>query len=297
MRSPRPELPMTPRQRLMWLEDAIGDGLPLSMVTTLLVIKGDVDPTAFSLAFDRLVARHDALRMALPEDENSFTLMVSEDTRSQLEFVDLTGRMRGTRHSNAGCPRGHGAHFRPAAALIDACLIKRAEGDFVFFLNRHHMVSDNRSSVILHDELSGAYLELGGVQGPTQQTLETAPSFAEYLKTRAGLEASRESREFWERRFASKSPMLRLYGGPALVSSILYDRVSATLDSETSRRIDKIGRPLTAGDGVSVGPVCVPSPRHRRIRFERWRAISQSRSLHGGNDRARHGYLPEPHHS
>jgi hypothetical protein len=237
------QLPLTSRQQLIGLESHRHPSLPVNMVTTFFEIRGDVDPEVFAAAFDRVVERHDALRMTLSVSHTASALCLQQGSRCFLEIVDLT-------RSNA-----HGTSFdgwlakrlkRPRSAeepLFDAVLAKRGERDFVFVVNRHHIVSDNTSSIILHDELEARYIKLSTkkMPRPERSLVSPAPSYSDYLLSAAEAEvteAARTSETFWANRLASRPPALCFYGGASGVSSILYSRVSCTLDAESSRLID-----------------------------------------------------------
>jgi len=240
--TPKPIL--TPRQRLIWVEETLGHGIPLNNVVTWLKIRGHLDMSAMAKAFDLFVARHDALWMTLPGKKGYALRPLPPSQVCRLELVELDGVGDPASFDRWVSERARRT-CRPNGPLHDVVLIRRGVDDHVLFVNRHHIVSDGGSSRVMHDELAALYLQcLQEHSGqPAPAALGAAPSYAAYLAEAAAAPVDEASATFWANRQASKPPALRLYGGAAIVSSIHFRRVSLTLDADTSRQIDQLGRP------------------------------------------------------
>ncbi len=246
MRTIPSSLPLTRRQRLIWVENNLHRDVPLNTVTTLFEISGDINVEAFCDAFARVVQRHDALRMVLESGGAVLKVRHFKSSERCIDFVDLSSQ--DVNQVSYDCWLKNRLR-RPLSAgqrLFDAALIKREEHFFTFLLNRHHINSDNASSIILHKELEAHYLNIisEGVQ-IDRPVLSRAASYEQYLRRAAAYEfteSARASEAFWTRRLASKPPPLQFYGADPAVRSALYARVSRTLSIELSRNIQALGR-------------------------------------------------------
>lgn len=233
------QIPLTPRQKLIWVENSLNPGVPLNIVTTLFDIRGSLNPDAFHEAFASVFARHDALRMSIDESCGEPRLRLLDRPKLPFEFVDLgdNGDLKDWLASRLS------RTFAIGGPLFDAALVRIRSERFVFFLNRHHIISDNTSSVILHRHIESEYLHLTS-SASGKKLPHSTPSYAQYLHDSAASidnDRARESEAFWKNRFATKPPPLRFYGGDTTVRSDLFVRRSCTLDTEISRRIGPSG--------------------------------------------------------
>ena len=236
-------LRLTPRQRLIWVEDRLHPGAALNVVMTLLEITGEINIEAFCLAFKRVVQRHDALRMTFDSSNPIPHLHVSKLSEPCIDFVDLTAENFDQVSYEFWLKCRLSVPLSTNIRLFDAALIKRREHFWTFLLVRHHINSDNASSIILHKELEACYLDIisGGI--PNQADQSCAPSYARHLLDVAACEFTQDakaSEHFWRRRHVTKPPPLKFYGAAPLVRSALYARVSRTVNIKLGRLIEAL---------------------------------------------------------
>ncbi|MFI6499004.1 amino acid adenylation domain-containing protein [Nonomuraea typhae] len=134
---------MSAAQRGLWLLDRLHPGTAQYNVPFTLRLRGPLDVVALSRAFDRVVARHPALRTVFPGDglacpaEHAITLdVVREDRSAQWarEPFDLA-----------------------AGPLVRARLVRLGPEEHLFAVVMHHIVCDLASIRVFFDDLAAFY--------------------------------------------------------------------------------------------------------------------------------------------
>ncbi|WP_255955418.1 amino acid adenylation domain-containing protein [Streptomyces odontomachi] len=170
-----------------------------------LALAGDFDETAFRAAFDRLVARHAALR-------SGFDLTGCSEPL-QTVWPEATGGLRIVHVTDA-----------EADAVIAACIEERRTHRYDFgrpplyefraharggrldlVLSFHHAILDGGSVAVLVRELFQGYLhQLGADVEPVDDT--ELPSFAAYVRAERRALESASQRAYWQRLLSGAEP-------------------------------------------------------------------------------------------
>ncbi|MEV4413082.1 amino acid adenylation domain-containing protein [Catellatospora sp. NPDC049609] len=136
--------PLTAAQRRMWLHDRLWPGSPMCHVHFRFTLAGTLDVAALAAAFDRVLARHQALRTVFVEIDG-------EPWQWVLPHAPAGSRLRVADTFSGGL-------FDLAAAPpVRATLVADGAERWTLHLELHHIVCDGWSMGLLFDDLSQAY--------------------------------------------------------------------------------------------------------------------------------------------
>ena len=123
-------------------------------------LEGRLDVDALRRALDQVVVRHEVLRTTFGSDGGSLVASAAPAPAIELPVVDLRGRAEGEREGELA--RLVGEEIRAgfdleAGPLLRARLWRLRDGEHVFALTQHHIVTDGWSAGVLWGELSALY--------------------------------------------------------------------------------------------------------------------------------------------
>ncbi len=186
---PTGPVPLTESQREIWMTHQLGD-LPAASFneSVSLRIDGPVDSSALSAALNKLVARHDALRLRFSRDGSEFEVMPPQPL--ELDQHDLTA----SPDPEAALTDLLRADARKPVDLttglpIRGMLAALSEETHVLVLTAHHIVCDGWSYNTLIEEL-------GLICSGGAQDLPEAPSFAA-LAAQGAVSMSADTEKYW----------------------------------------------------------------------------------------------------
>ncbi|MFJ9607933.1 amino acid adenylation domain-containing protein [Kitasatospora sp. NPDC101176] len=151
--------PLTAAQRRMWLHDRLWPGSPMCQVHFRFELAGPLDEAALVEAFDRVLARHQALRTVFLEIDG-------EPWQWVLPRAPEGARLR------LGADHEGGPFDLAAAPPVRATLVQDGAERRVLHLELHHIVCDGWSMGLLFDDLSRAYG--GALPGPAPRHVDVA---------------------------------------------------------------------------------------------------------------------------
>jgi amino acid adenylation domain-containing protein len=150
-------LPLSFAQEGIWFYDRLRPGTSLYILPVTLQISGPLAPADLQLSLDRIVARHQTLRMRFETVEGVPVQRVVEDAAVRLVIHDLSGlppdeaRARSRRILERESRRPFDLHRPP---LLRACLVRLAPQEHIVALVVHHIAADGRSVDVLLRELT-----------------------------------------------------------------------------------------------------------------------------------------------
>jgi amino acid adenylation domain-containing protein len=216
------ETNLTEGQLLFWFAHRLHPGVQLyfDRATTLFTVEGDLDPVAFSRAFDRLLRSCDVLRSRVREVGGVPLQSVAEPAPFALEVFeepDLPAWLaeRSARPMDLG------------ERLFDTALLRLAPSQWSWFLSVHHLAADAWTLELFARRLSEIYLSgRSGRSGDAPRF----PSYEEYAAAERAerlSEKGRRAREYWERKLARPAPQNLFYSRPGAPSTTVTARLSA----------------------------------------------------------------------
>jgi amino acid adenylation domain-containing protein len=136
--------PLTSAQRRMWLHDQLWPDSEMCHVKFRIELDGPLDLPALATAFDRVLARHQALRTLFVEiDGEQWQLVLPEaPAGTRLRVGEFVGY------------QPFDLHLAPP---VRATLTQAGPDHWVLHLELHHIVCDGRSMGLIFDDLSRYY--------------------------------------------------------------------------------------------------------------------------------------------
>lgn len=202
---------LTAAQRRMLLVDELSGAALAYNVAAVYLITGPVETAALVRAIDRVVARHDVLRLRLDGRGENASAVFAPAARGLAEFLDLSAEANPTGLARKLCQERIQRKFDlRTAGPFRAWLIKLAEDEVILGLSVHHMVFDRQSLVTWARDLADFYRELtsAGVagspdRGPARQVRQLPPE----TNSRGG---EGTDLSFWQEELTGVQPTLDL---------------------------------------------------------------------------------------
>jgi len=202
-------------QRRLWLLDQFEGANPRYNVPLAFALSGPLDGTALTLAFGDVLARHDALRSVLEEDDGELVL------EEALPAGGLTGRLT-AEDAPPGSLEARVAQLREYEFDLGlepparAWLLRQGEQEHVLVTVTHHVAFDGWSARVFIRDLSAAYAARSQGRVPRWEPLPL--TYADYAiwQRRALGDAEDEASpvssqlEYWQRRLKDLPAQLPL---------------------------------------------------------------------------------------
>lgn len=232
---------LTHLQLLYWVGQKMRPGSPLFNAILSFKIKGEVDESRFSSAFQNLLDRTDALRTVVREMEGIPQLFVLSEMNYRMEVLDLSdeedpqGAYQEWAQKRAVIP------FDLGARLFDCALVKLGEREYIWYLNQHHINADVTSFMLIFRRLADIYQagsrELSGNGFEDFLVLEYNKRDKQFRSS----ENYQQALNYWENKFSKNGRLPALQRLNALRSSTHVHRVTLDLGSEFSQTLRKAG--------------------------------------------------------
>ncbi|WDD94211.1 amino acid adenylation domain-containing protein [Burkholderia sp. FERM BP-3421] len=213
--TPYRDRPASFAQQRFWVLARTQDAGDAYHVAVQWDIDGLLDPAVLQRALDHLLARHEAWRTTLVEDDDGVVWQrIHRRLPVTLATVDLRGLDDAVRAARlADLTRQHaGAAFDLSGGpLVRATLVTLTGGAQHFLLTTHHAVSDGWSSRCAFDELTRAYAAFAEGREPASPALPI--QYADYAQAQramlAGGEGARQL-DYWREALAQAPAPLAL---------------------------------------------------------------------------------------
>ncbi|KAA0209195.1 MAG: amino acid adenylation domain-containing protein [Proteobacteria bacterium] len=197
------------QQRLWFLEQLERPGAAYNLRLAVR-LRGDLDIGLMQRALDAVVARHEALRSSLRQQDGELLQLVAGAARVTLEPVDLEGAGDAALRQEIGRLSGQ-VFDLTRGPLLRAWLLRAAPGDQVLLLLMHHVVSDAWSSGVLFRDLMEYY---GALRESRPARLPELPvqyvDYAAWQREWLQGEALERQLAWWREALAGAPPLLEL---------------------------------------------------------------------------------------
>jgi len=204
-------VPLTESQVEIWLSAQMGDEASCAFNESVtLRMHGTLNQEALRAAFDRIIARHDALRSTFSATGEEINVL--PQLRLDFPLIDLQDR--GTAESEKALgdlllDNARTAFDLVNGPLIRAQLVRLAPDQHAFVLTAHHIICDGWSFNVIVNEFAEIYAAL--CRGESAQ-LDEPLQFSSYARAQkqADPAAVAETEAFWLKEFAESVPQLEL---------------------------------------------------------------------------------------
>ncbi len=236
----RTSAPLSTNQAMIWTGQRLQPDEPLYNMVLAFRINGEIDAGLFAAAFQALVDRCDALRSRFAVE----SLQPVQEFRDKLDY-ELPYRDFSTQADPEACLQAWQAEhvtrsFNLGDVLFDSALIKMADGDFIWYLNQHHLITDAWSTGLLYRQMSEFYALA------RQRCLDDAPAMPAYSDYAAFETQQRDSRfgqraaEYWQTRLQHKTAASSFYRNTPQRCGGRTVRVPCRIGAERSQKLKKL---------------------------------------------------------
>ncbi len=232
-------VPMTGPQQEIWTSVQLGaDGNCAFNESVAVTLRGMLDQDALALAFNDVVARHEALRATCTTDGKSLCIVRSLDVTLPLLDLSADGR-EAAAHRYADILEG--ASTTPFdlehGPLIRAALVRLAADHHVLVMTSHHIVCDGWSTGVILEDMGKCYTAR---KRNIAAGLRPADAFSDYALAMA--ERSRDGQEAKDAAY-----WLGVFGAPPEPLELPADRQRPALRTFAADRYDyALDAPLVA---------------------------------------------------
>ena len=232
-------VPMTGPQQEIWTSVQLGDDGNCAFNESVAVtLRGALDQEALALAFNDVVARHEALRATCTTDGRSLCIVRSLNVA--LPLLDLSAeKPEAAAQRYAGVLEG--ASTTPFdlehGPLIRATLVRLAADHHVLVMTGHHIVCDGWSTGVILEDMGKCYTAR---KRNTAAGLRPADAFSDYALAMA--ERSRDGQDAKDAAY-----WLGVFGAPPEPLELPADRQRPALRTFAADRYDyALDAPLVA---------------------------------------------------
>ncbi|MES1245202.1 MAG: amino acid adenylation domain-containing protein, partial [Acidobacteriota bacterium] len=221
---------LTEGQLLFWFAHRLHPDVQLyfDRATAAFTIEGDLDPIAFSRAFDKLLERCDVLRSRVREAGGVPWRSVAEPAPFALEVFespDLSTWLA----ERAARPMDLGER------LFDTALLRLSPSRWVWYLSLHHLIADAWTLELLARRLSDLYRAADASRFPSYDDYVAAE------RAERSSEKGRRARDYWERKLSRPAASNPFYGRPGALATTETARLSAGIGPEARATASALG--------------------------------------------------------
>ena len=206
-------------------------------------IKSRLDVAALQRVFQKLVARHEALRVAFRSIDGQPVQRVQDETRDYFQVIDASAWDDGALMDHVG-RESHRSFDLENGPLLRVSLFRTSEQEHILLLVLHHIVSDLWSLAVLIHEIGILYpAELAGepVQLPPLEL-----QYGDYVRWQEEMLRSDKGERhwaYWREQLAGELPSLNLPLDHSRKPLQSYQGASEsfTIDVELTKRLKSLG--------------------------------------------------------
>ncbi|WP_198299656.1 non-ribosomal peptide synthetase [Tumebacillus avium] len=189
-------------QQRVWELDRMDPGTPAYNVPSALRFTGDLNVAALERSFNEIIRRHESLRTAFGEDENGVYQFVVPYSYLTIPVQDLRSLPHEQKEAEAARLLTQVAETRfdlTTGPLFTTLLVQVGEGDYIWSVNIHHIVTDGWSMGIFSRELAALYTAFAsGADSPLPELNIQFADYAAWQRNWLQGEALDTKLAYWE---------------------------------------------------------------------------------------------------
>ncbi|MGE0127961.1 MAG: amino acid adenylation domain-containing protein [Blastocatellales bacterium] len=232
---------LTKNQLLIWVGQQLQPELPLyNNSAYTFALSGEIDRAHFQKAFQALVNSSDALRTVIEEIDGIPQQRVIADFRYEMDYLDFSALPDSASALQTWARERCRIPFDFSKRLFDSALIKISEGQFVWYLNQHQIVTDGRSIWLIFKLQSELYQR--SLNGELEERV-ALPAFQDYLNYEReyyGSARYRKAKAYWDEKLAAELEPIRFYGKTRSARTTFVKRVPCELGFERMEKLKAI---------------------------------------------------------
>ncbi len=244
---------LTSSQQRLWALSQFESGNTAYNIFNAFEFKGAIDVDALSLAYTRVIGRHESLRTVFKEDTDGVLgqFIIPEDRYpSALRYTDMST-------SDATFSEAYIEDFKEhvfdlqAGPLFIGELVKMSDNRHILMFNMHHIIGDGWSMEVLNKEFMTIY---NGLSLGQEVKLPELPiqykDYSEWQHTEARQDKLEKSKAFWLDTFSGELPVLELPSNKARPKIKTYN--GSGLDYSFSKEFTSKLNTYTQENGVTL---------------------------------------------
>ncbi|MHA7060180.1 amino acid adenylation domain-containing protein [Aquimarina sp. M1] len=235
---------LTSSQRRLWALSQLDEGNTAYNIFDAFQFSGELDISKLSIAFLKLIERHESLRTIFIEDKNKELrqyIIPVEQYLGKLKFLDLSNNDSDkVLKSQLKAVQEHVFNLEKGPLFI-AEVIKISDKKHVLMLNMHHIIGDGWSMGVLSREFISIYNSLVSEETITLQTLSIQyKDYAEWQNSTSKRLELEKSKSFWLDKFKGDLPVLELPTSKVRPNIKTYNGsyISYSFSKETTSRLN-----------------------------------------------------------
>ena len=231
---------LTKSQLLIWVGQKLNPQIPLYNMVLAFTIKGGIQPTYFQRAFQALINTSDALRMVFEERNGIPHQRLLREFSYTLEFIDFSDKPEARTSIQDWLNRRSKLIFDPKKPLFDSALVKLGAGEFIWFLNQHHLITDAWSTSLVYRHLAEFY------KLATEKRLNNLPGlpsyndFISFERNKRMSSSHKKAVSYWHDKTLGQFTPTDFYGKAISKKLLATERVSYDLGRERAQRLKEI---------------------------------------------------------
>lgn len=237
--------PLAPAQRGVWIASRRDPSRDPYIVADVSSVRGPLAVGALRRALDTVARKHVALRLGFPSAEE-LVQVASESVATHVETVDLSRHPARRAEALRLAEQHTRAPFDLAVPpLWRAAVFQLGEEEWILSLAIHHLICDEGSLAIIHQDLQAAYAaHLAGVSASDRGADYTYLEHVRRQSERSESTPGERDRRYWSRVFADlpRELDLRTDFGRSAPPSHRGHVASWALTREEGRRFDSMAK-------------------------------------------------------
>lgn len=203
--------PLSFAQQRLWFLDQLSPGNSFYNLPLILHLKAPIDTGALERSLNEITRRHEVLRTTFAVADGQPVQIISPALTLSLPVIDLRHLPEGERGAVAQRLADEGA-WQPfdlsRGPLLRASLLRLGPFAYVLLLTLHHIVADDWSMRILHEELTTLYNAFAaGLPSPLPELPIQYADYAVWQRDWLQGEALESQLAYWRRQLAGLTPL------------------------------------------------------------------------------------------
>jgi amino acid adenylation domain-containing protein len=242
-----PDYPLSSSQLRVWVLSQFEEGRCAYNMPGLYVFEGDLVIDALTIAFEKVITRHEALRTVFSDGENGTVRQIvlsPEELGFRIGYLDLRREPDPEALTRDLIQNDFTRPFDLAAGpLIRACLYQTADLKWTLSYTLHHIIGDGWSMNILLSELMQVYnAYVSGTPDSLKPLSIQYKDYAVWQQGQLAAETMQIHRDYWLKQFEGNLPVLDLPGDAPRPLAKTYNggRIYSRLGADLTGKIKKL---------------------------------------------------------
>ncbi|HET9646214.1 MAG TPA: condensation domain-containing protein, partial [Burkholderiaceae bacterium] len=234
-----PSCPLLGSQKGMWLQEQLHPTGPAQLVATCITLRGPLDKAALQVAIDKLVARHENLRVRFIVGSDGPVQQLPAVFDATVREIDL--RLSGQAFADALHEEQQAPMDLQAGPLFRATLLVLAPHEHALLFTIHHLIVDHGSTNLLLRDFGALYQA-----AVTHEPDPLAPltlTYSSHARAAAQAGVDDAAKAYWAREMAALPAPLMFATGQRIVPTGRRSAgtVVRTLDVTSASGLRRLG--------------------------------------------------------